>query len=98
LPPSDQPGYAAPAPTNGLAIASLVCALVGLATFVTAPVGAILGHVARKRIQQTGEQGAGVALAGIIIGWVVTGRWLCACAVGIAALVAGSAAVKAGTP
>jgi hypothetical protein len=81
-------GYAAPAypgygyppayspPTNGMAIASLVCSLAGIATCVSAPVGAILGHVARKQIRERGEGGDGMALAGIIVGWVLTGIML----------------------
>ncbi len=36
-------------------------------------VGAILGHVARKQVRERGEAGAGMALAGIIIGWIATG-------------------------
>ena len=56
--------------TNGLAIASLAC---GLAQLVFGPVVAIpaivLGHVARHQIKRTGEQGAGLALAGLILGW-----------------------------
>ena len=52
--------------TNGFAIASLVC---GLAQFVVGPPATIsaivLGYVAKR----TGEQGAGLALAGLILGW-----------------------------
>jgi hypothetical protein len=58
--------------TNGLAIASLVCGIaqiVGLGPLVGIP-AIILGHVARGRIRQTGEQGAGMALAGLILGYV----------------------------
>ncbi|MGW4499257.1 DUF4190 domain-containing protein [Micromonospora sp. NPDC004336] len=66
-------GYAAPQRTNGIAIAALVLALVGFASCITAPVGAILGHVAQKQIQQTGESGEGMAKAAIIIGWILTG-------------------------
>jgi len=33
-------------------------------------VGAILGHVARRQIRERGGDGDGMALAGIIIGWV----------------------------
>ena len=55
---------------NGLAIASLTC---GLAQFVFGPLAIIpaivLGHVARHQIKRTGEQGAGLALAGLILGW-----------------------------
>ena len=59
------------AKTNGLAIASLAC---GLAQFAFGPLATIsaivLGHVARHQIKRTGEQGAGLALAGLILGWV----------------------------
>ena len=38
------------------------------------PVGAIVcGHVALAQIRRTGEQGHGLALAGTILGWVLTG-------------------------
>ena len=56
-----QPQYAQPAyvvrPTNSLAIAALVCSLAGLAVGISAPVGAILGHMARKQIAQTRRAG-----------------------------------------
>ena len=77
------PGYGPPAyiqpvivnaPTNGMAIAALVCAVLGLG-----PIAAILGHVARRQIRETGEQGDGFALAGIIVGWVTTGIVVCFC-------------------
>jgi hypothetical protein len=58
--------------TNGLAIASLVCSLGGLVTCISAPVGIVLGHVARRQIRETGEDGAGIATAGLVIGYVVT--------------------------
>jgi len=58
------------AKTNGLALASLAC---GLAQFSFGPAVAIpaivFGHVARRQIKRTGEQGAGLALAGLILGW-----------------------------
>ncbi len=68
------PGTTAVTPvarTNGLAVASLVC---GLAQFVGfGPLGTIpaivLGHIARSQIKRTGEQGAGLALAGLVLGW-----------------------------
>jgi len=71
------PGTAAPATvvspaakTNGLAIASLAC---GLAQFMFGPLATIpaivFGHMARNQIKRTGEQGAGLALAGLILGW-----------------------------
>ena len=58
------------AKTNGLAIASLAC---GLAQFMFGPLATIpaivFGHVARHQIRRTGEQGAGLALAGLVLGW-----------------------------
>ncbi|GFJ80415.1 hypothetical protein Phou_045950 [Phytohabitans houttuyneae] len=56
-----------------MAIAALVCSLAGIATCISAPVGAILGHIARKQIRERGEGGDGLALAGIIVGWILTG-------------------------
>ena len=56
--------------TNGYAIASLAC---GLAQFVFGPLATIpaivFGHMARYQIKRTGEQGDGLALAGLILGW-----------------------------
>jgi DUF1707 SHOCT-like domain/Domain of unknown function (DUF4190) len=58
------------AQTNGLAIASFACAL---AQFIFGPLATIpaivFGHMARRQIRRTGEQGAGLALAGLILGW-----------------------------
>ncbi|MCU1592042.1 MAG: hypothetical protein JWP11_3298 [Frankiales bacterium] len=51
--------------TNGLAIGALVCA------FLCWPVGIVLGFVARSQIKRTGQSGDGMALAAIIIGFVV---------------------------
>jgi len=61
-----------------MAIVALVCSLAGLFTGITAPVGAILGHVASRQIAQTGEDGAGIAKAAIIVGWILTGLMLLA--------------------
>jgi uncharacterized membrane protein len=56
--------------TNGLAVASLAC---GLAQFMFGPLGTIpaivFGHMARSQIKRTGEQGAALALAGLVLGW-----------------------------
>ena len=63
------PGYPPPSwgrPTNTMAILALVLA------FVFPPAGLILGMVARRQIRQTGEDGDGLALAGIIVGGIVT--------------------------
>jgi hypothetical protein len=33
----------------------------------------VCGHMARSQIRRTGEQGAGMALAGLIMGWIGVG-------------------------
>jgi len=61
------PAYAAApaAPkTNVLAIVSLVSA------FFISLVAIITGHIALSQIKKTGEQGRGLAIAGLIIGYV----------------------------
>jgi hypothetical protein len=65
-------GYPAKRGTNGRAIGALVAALVGiLACGIGAAVGAILGHIALNQIKKSGEEGRGMALAGVIVvGWI----------------------------
>lgn len=64
-------------PTNTMAILSLVFSLAGIVTSgVTCIVGIILGHIARNQIKQTGEQGAGLALAGLLTGYGLIGLWV----------------------
>jgi len=64
--PAAPGGYYAP-PTNTLAILSLVLA------FVISIGGIICGHIALSQIKRTGEGGRGLAIAGLIIGYVFTG-------------------------
>jgi hypothetical protein len=56
--------------TNGYAIASFAC---GLGQFMVGPLATIpaivFGHMARSQIRRTGEQGAGLALVGLLLGW-----------------------------
>ncbi|GAA1931854.1 hypothetical protein GCM10009775_24910 [Microbacterium aoyamense] len=65
-------GYA-PARTNTLAIVSLVASIVGflwILPFIGNLAAVITGHISLKQIKQTGEGGRGMALAGVIVGWV----------------------------
>lgn len=88
-------GYqqAAP-PQNSMALTAMILALVGLATWITAPVGAILGHIALKQIRETGESGEGMAKTGIIVGWIITGLGALCCVGYIVVLVAGFGAAS----
>jgi hypothetical protein len=73
--PGYAPVYAQPvAPTNTMAILSLVFA------FVFAPLAVVFGHMARKQIRNTGEQGEGLATAGLIIGYIFSGLMVLVCA------------------
>lgn len=74
-----------PARTNGLAIASMVLSLVGVALLcawgaggLPALLGVIFGHVARGQIRRERTEGGGMAMAGLVIGY---------CVIGLAALV-----------
>lgn len=60
------PGHHPPRRTNAMAIAALITA------FLVAPAGIVLGIVARKQIRRTGEEGWGMATAGLVIGAVLT--------------------------
>ena len=60
--------------TNSLAVASLVCGLAQLPSFgLTMLPAVILGHVARGQIRRTGEDGMGLATAGVVLGWIGVG-------------------------
>ncbi|MFT4305704.1 MAG: DUF4190 domain-containing protein [Microbacterium sp.] len=56
-----------PARTNVMAILSLVFA------FVFPFLGVVFGHISLSQIKRTGEEGRGLALAGLIVGYVFVG-------------------------
>jgi hypothetical protein len=57
--------------TNPLAVASLACGLGQIFFWFLAAIPAVvLGHVARRPIRQTGEDGQGMATAGLVLGWI----------------------------
>jgi Domain of unknown function (DUF4190)/Domain of unknown function (DUF1707) len=59
--------------TNGMAIASIACGIGQLVAGPFAGVAAIvLGHRARRRIRQTGEAGDGLAVTGLVLGYIGT--------------------------
>ena len=64
-------------PTNGSAVAALVCGILGVTAcpLVLSIAALILGYNARSSIRQPGsrEQGDGLASAGIVMGWIGVG-------------------------
>lgn len=68
------PGYPAPRPTNGMAIAALVTGVVSLFSCqLIGGVAVYLAKRARAEIETSGEDGAGLATAGLVLGWVALG-------------------------
>lgn len=72
---------------NGLAVAAMVCGIVGVVTLpcsglsgigllgasiggIIGLLGAIMGHTARGQIRRTNQLGDGMAIAGIVTGWI----------------------------
>ena len=90
------PPYPPAPPTNGLTIAALVCGVGGFFIGLSFIPAIICGHLARRQIRQTGEQGAGLALAGILLGYV--GVALFAVLVAVFAVVMVKIGHTAGTP
>ncbi|MCL6538166.1 MAG: DUF4190 domain-containing protein [Acidothermus sp.] len=81
------PVYGHPVPslavrkTDGFAIASLVLGLFfwfpGLA-IITGLLALIFGYIALSRIRQSGTAGRGMAIAGVVLGWVSVVGWVLA--------------------
>lgn len=77
--PGYYPGYdpyrpVKPPGTNGKAIASIVCSGIGVVSCCLPVwiVGFVLGIVAMRETRRTGQDGYGVALAGVIVGGLAT--------------------------
>ena len=63
-------------PTSGLAIGALICGIAEIFTLGFAAVPAvILGHLARQQIRRTGERGEGMAIAGLVLGYLGMACW-----------------------
>jgi hypothetical protein len=81
------PGYGySPPQNNGLAVASMIA---GILAWIAAPVVAavaavVMGHMALGQIKRTGEAGGGMALAGLILGYLnIVGGLLVLCFFGV---------------
>ena len=80
--PAPQPTQA-PAPvyyqqrtTNILAIIGLVASCVAVFLPITAIAGIVMGHIGLSQIKRTGENGHGMALAAVIVGYCLAGLWV----------------------
>ncbi|MFC6356909.1 DUF4190 domain-containing protein [Luethyella okanaganae] len=65
-PVTPAPAFGQPAKMNVFAIVSLVTSIVGFSI-----VGIVFGHISLAQIKKTGEQGRGLAIAGLIVGYVM---------------------------
>lgn len=79
--PPEAAGIPARPPLNPLAVAALICGLLGLA-----PAAVVLGHVGFVQARRSGQRGRGLAVAGLVLGYL-------AIAVGVVAWLAYSAYV-----
>ncbi|HEX4644868.1 MAG TPA: DUF4190 domain-containing protein [Verrucomicrobiae bacterium] len=73
LPTSVQSIASEPPRTSGMAVASLICGILGLFICITAPVGLVLGIMAHGKINRSQGRltGSGLAIAGIILSAVL---------------------------
>jgi hypothetical protein len=62
--------YGPPRPTSGLAITALVLGILGGAIFAV-----LFGHLALNDIKTTGKDGKGMAIAGLVLGYIETAFW-----------------------
>ena len=81
LPPDHPAPAAPPAPTtNGFAVASLVLGILGwtLLPFLGSVGAVIFGHMARGQIRRAArlQDGDGLAVAGLVLGWLSIVLWL----------------------
>ncbi|MEV7007629.1 DUF4190 domain-containing protein [Streptosporangium sp. NPDC051022] len=75
----DPYGYGAQPPrgNNGMAIATLILGIAGLFVCgLTSIVGIVLGHISLNQIKRTGEEGRGMAIAGLIMSYFGVLCWL----------------------
>jgi hypothetical protein len=78
---------------NGLAVASMVVGIVSPLTclLLIFPIGPVLalifGHVSLGQMKQTGQNGRGMAIAGVVLGWaglaIAVAYWVLILTVGI---------------
>jgi hypothetical protein len=82
--------------TNGYAVAALVCGVAQPVTLMLSTIPAVIfGHLARRQIRDTGEDGSGLAAWGLILGWAGVAA---VALLAVLALVAAVAFTRSGAP
>jgi len=92
--PLPEPMYGGQKQTSGLAIASLVCSLVGILCMILPGIlGVVFGHMALAEIRRSEGQkeGRGMAIAGLVIGYLCVLIIVVYVAIFVVALAAGVA-------
>ncbi|SMO46529.1 protein of unknown function [Geodermatophilus aquaeductus] len=79
-------GYPVARRTNGLAIAAMVLGILWI-YWIGSILALVFGYTARSQIRERGEAGDGMAIAGIVLGWVGVGFIGLALVAGIASTV-----------
>ncbi|MGW2523216.1 DUF1707 and DUF4190 domain-containing protein [Streptomyces sp. NPDC001617] len=88
-PPAPATFMPAAPPTNGKAVGAMVCGVLTFPTFgLTGIPAVILGHTARTEMQHSGERGEGLAMTGLVLGWLSVAGWVMVITILIAAAIA----------
>lgn len=82
-------GFPPPQRTNGMAIASLVLGILWL-YWIGSILALVFGYIAKRQIQERNEAGGGMAIAGIVLGWIGIGFLVLFLVIGIAAEASGA--------
>jgi hypothetical protein len=69
---------AAETKTNTFALVGFILSVAGFVTGVTAIPGIVLGHIGLSQIKKTGEQGHGLGVAALVVGYIQVGLWVLA--------------------
>jgi Domain of unknown function (DUF4190) len=71
------PGYPSGPPQSGLAVAALVCGILGFFTAGLASIGAVIcGHLAWSDTSTGRQAGHGMAVAGLVLGYIPIVGWV----------------------
>jgi len=70
--------------TNGMAIASMVLGICWV-YWIGSILALVFGYIARRQIKTSGQKGNGMAIAGIVLGWVAIAFFVVTLIVGVSA-------------